>query len=91
MHNFTKSTSSTDLQRPISGPFIMLSKKKFALRVGGGATLQPDFFSPPPPHFFHAPAAGDTGTPLFKILDPPLYLLSNVSGCFTALSRHFHL
>ena len=76
MHNFTKSTSSIDLQRPhesYSWPFKKLSNKNFALCTGVGAALQPDF-SAPPPHFFHAPAAGDTGTPLFKILDPPLQL-----------------
>ena len=42
MHVFTKSTSSTDLQRPlraIPGPFKKLSKKNSVLRAVGGAAV----------------------------------------------------
>ena len=78
MHNFTKSTSSTYLQRPhesYSWPFKELSNKYFCASRWGRGCFVARLFSPTLSRFFHAPAAGDTGTPLFKILDPPLCIV----------------
>ena len=78
MHNFTKSTSSTDLQRPhesYSWPFKKLSNKYFRASRGGRGCFVARLFSPTLSRFFLAPAAGDTGTPLFNILDPPLCIV----------------
>ena len=78
MHNFTKSTSSTDLQRPhesYSWPFKKLSNKYFRASHRGRGRFVARLFSPTLSRFFHAPAAGDTGTPLFKIVDPPLCIV----------------
>ena len=73
MHNSTKSTSSTcnDPMRAISGPFKTLSKKKIPRFTWGvGASLQPDFFRPPP--FFMLP-------PLV-ILEPPFSKSRSATG-----------
>ena len=76
MHNLPRALSVLICKDPMRAISETLSKKKFRASRGGEGLLRSLTFSarPPLPHFFHAPAAGDTGTPLFKILDPPLHI-----------------